>query len=66
MAMKQREANLKNNLLRSLLCSNLVLLILGISSIPGFANEPAKVPTRRPNINKDRDTGQGVAEHACE
>ena len=39
MTMKQRKANFRNNLLRSLLCSNLVLLILGISSIPGFAGE---------------------------
>ena len=52
--MKQRKANFRKNLLRSLLCSNLVLLIFGISSIPGFAGEPANVPARRPNINKDR------------
>jgi len=52
--MKQKEANIKNNLLRSLLCSNLFLLILGISSIPGFAGEPSNAPARRPNINKDK------------
>jgi len=54
MAMKQKEANFRNNLLRSLLCSNLVLLILGISSITGYAGEPTKVPARRPNLNDDR------------
>ena len=52
--MKQRKANFRNNLLRSLLCSNLILLILGITSIPGFAGEPTKVPARRPNLNKDK------------
>lgn len=52
--MKQRAANFRNNLLRSLLCSNLVLLILGISSIPGFAGEPTKAPARWLNLNKDR------------
>ena len=35
--MKQRKGNFRNNLLRSLLCVNLVLLFLGITSIRGFA-----------------------------
>ncbi len=52
--MKQRKADFRNNLLGSLLCSNLIFLILWISSIPGFAGEPTKVPARRPNINKGR------------
>jgi len=52
--MKQRIANIRNNLRRSLLCSNLVLLFLGISSIPGSAGGQTNVPTSRPNLKKDR------------
>jgi len=52
--MNQRKPNFRNNLLRTLLCGNLVLLILGISSIPGYAGEQTKVSARGPNLNKDR------------
>ena len=54
--MKQRKVNFRNNPLRSLLCSNLILLISGISSIPGYAGQPAGVPAHRPGFNKDRAT----------
>ena len=43
--MKQREANIRNNLLRILFYSNLISLFIGITSIPSFAGV---------NFNKDR------------
>ncbi len=48
--MKQRKAHFRNNILRSLLYSNHFLLLLVITSISAFANEPVK----RANFNKDK------------
>ena len=52
--MKQRKANVRNNLRRSLLYSNLFLLFLQITSIQGFAGGQTNVAARRTNPKNDR------------
>jgi len=52
--MKQRKANFRNNLLRSLLCSNLLLLFLGITSLRGFAREQTSSAASPSNLKTDR------------